>query len=105
MKLYIVTRSDLPAGARAAQLCHAMRQWSEDQPSADREWFEKSNTLVLLETPDESALEALLGHAAKKGVPHAMFREPDLQDELTAIAIGWTGRRLVSRLPLALKGG
>ena len=103
MKLYIITRSDLPAGARAAQACHAMRQWSADQPEEDRTWFEDSNTLVLLEAPDEPALEALLGRARDKDVPHAVFREPDLQDALTAVAIGWKGRRLVSRLPLALK--
>lgn len=105
MKLYIITRSDLPAGARAAQACHAMRQWSQDCREDDAVWFAESNTLVLLETADETALEALLSRARAAGVANAEFREPDFQDALTAIAIGWTGARLVSNLPLALKEG
>lgn len=108
MKLYLVTRSDLAPGARAAQLCHAMRQWSEEEPEADRQWFAKSNTLVLLEAANESALSTLVGRARAAQVPCAEFREPDLEEALTAVAIGPTGSGLVAQLPLALrerKGG
>lgn len=108
MKLYLVTRRDLAPGARAAQLCHAMRQWSAEQPEADREWFELSNTVVLLEATDEPALEALLGRARDAEVLCVEVREPDLGEALTAVTIGPTGAGLVAQLPLALreqKGG
>lgn len=108
MKLFIVTRSDLAPGARAAQLCHAMRQWSAEHPEADRQWFEESNTLVLLEAANEEALAALVGRAQAARVPCAEFREPDLGEALTAVTIGPPGAGLVAQLPLALrerKGG
>lgn len=50
MKLYLVTRSDLTPGQRASQLCHALREVAAVFPALDKEWYEKSNTLVLLET-------------------------------------------------------
>lgn len=108
MKLYLITRQDLPPGARAAQLCHAMRQWSAEHPEEDRSWFEGSNTLVLLEAVDELALEALTDRAADADVVYSKFHEPDLDGSLTAVAIGPMGSGLVAQLPLALrerKGG
>jgi len=103
VKLYLVTRQDLPPGARAAQLCHALRQFGEDHPEVDRDWFRRSNTLVLLEGKDEHALSDLADKARLSGVPVAVFREPDLADALTAIAVGPKGKRLVRGLPLALR--
>ena len=85
-----------------------MRQWSEEQPEADRKWFAESNTLVLLEAPDEAALAGIMDRARQKGVPCAEFLVPDMGGELTAFAIGPTGAGLVAQLPLALrerKGG
>lgn len=105
-KLFIVIRRDLePFGLGAAQACHAMRQWTAEHPELDRRWFEESNTLVLLEVPDESALEALWARAREAQVPSARFKEPDLGDALTALTIGPSGAGLVAQLPLAMKGG
>lgn len=101
-KLYLVTRRDLPPGARASQLCHAMRAFVEQHPDVDRGWFERSNTLVLLEVADEDALMRLAWQAAMTGVHWSLFREPDLNDAATAVALGPNGQTLVRRLPLAL---
>jgi peptidyl-tRNA hydrolase len=101
MKLYLVTRRDLPPGARAAQLCHALREFVEKHRDEDRAWFEASNTLVLLETENEGTLSKLASEAIASKVPAAEFREPDLNDSLTAIAIGPSGRKLVRELRLA----
>ena len=38
-KLYVITRSDLNFGQQASQLCHALRQFSNDHPEIDKEWF------------------------------------------------------------------
>lgn len=102
MKLYLVTRRDLPPGARAAQLCHALRAFVEAHPAVDSVWYAESNTLVLLEVADEDALMRLAWEATMGGVPWSLFREPDLGDAATAIAIGPTGQTLVRKLPLAL---
>ena len=101
-KLYLVTRRNLLPGARAAQLCHALRAFVEEHPDVDRRWFERSNTLVLLEVDDEDALMRLAWQAVMTGVPWSLFREPDLDNAVTAVAIGPAGKALVRRLPLAL---
>lgn len=107
-KLYIVLDAELRPGQKLAQACHAMRQWTAEHPEEDRRWFEESNTLVLLEAANESALTALVGRARDAGVSCAEFREPDMEDRLTALAVGPPGSVFVAQLPLALrdrKGG
>lgn len=107
-KLYIVLDAGLRPGQKLAQACHAMRQWTAEHPEEDRRWFEESNTLVLLEAANESDLTALVGRARDAGVSCVEFREPDMEDRLTAIAIGPLGSVFVAQLPLALrdrKGG
>lgn len=102
MKLFLITRQDLHPGQQAVQAAHALREFSEHYPDEDRQWYQVSNTLAFLATPDESSLKSLLDKARRKGVPVAPFREPDRNDELTAIALGPTGKPLCRRLPKAL---
>lgn len=100
-KLYIIVRADLKPGLQAAQACHALRLFSEEHPAEDRAWYENSNNLVLLQVPDEEALLELRERA--NGTPTSLFREPDVDDEATALAIAPSGRKLISNLPLMLK--
>ena len=102
-KLFIVIRSDLPPGAQLAQGIHAMRAFVAAHPDVDRAWYESSNNIVVLNVPDAPALEQLLALGSQRGVPTAKFHEEDFGGELTAIAIGPSGKRLVANLPLALK--
>jgi peptidyl-tRNA hydrolase len=103
MKLYVIVRADIPAGAQCAQACHGLRAFIAAYPDEDRRWYAESNNLVVLQAPDERALWQLLERARDADVPVAMFEEPDFDDELTAIAIGPPGAKLVSNLPLALR--
>lgn len=107
MKLHLVTREDLPPGQQAVQAAHAMREFVREHPLEDRIWYEKSNTLALLAVKDEKALHALLSAARDRRISCSAFREPDREDELTAVAIGPQGKGLCRRLPLALsaRGG
>ncbi len=105
MKLHLVTRADLSPGQQAVQAAHALREFSQHHPEEDRQWYEKSNTLALLAAKDERALLRLLSEAQARGIPCSGFREPDRDDELTAVAVGPTGKRLCRRFPLALAGG
>jgi peptidyl-tRNA hydrolase len=102
-KLYLVTRSDLSPGQRAVQAAHAMRQFAHEHPDIDHEWFNNSNYLCLLEVPNESALHVLASTAREVGIRHAGFLEPDLSDQLTALALEPAARSLCKGLPLALQ--
>lgn len=104
MKLYVITRADLPPGARAVQSAHALREFAAEHPAVEKEWHESSNTLVMLEVPDEAALERIHLDASEAGVPVSFFREPDLNHRVTALALGPAARKLacVRNLPLAL---
>lgn len=100
-KLYLVTRSDLPAGQQAVQAAHALQAFNVEHPAEARQWHDQSNTLALLAVPNEQSLAQLLRKARWRG-PVSEFREPDRGGELTAIAIGPWGKGITARLPLAL---
>lgn len=102
MKLHLVVRADLSPGQQAVQAAHALREFVREHPAEDRRWYEKSNTLALLEIEDEKALTGLLSEARARRIPCSGFREPDRDDEITAIAIGPQGKGLCRRLRLAL---
>jgi len=58
--------------------------------------------LALLSVPTEGDLEELACTAERKFIPVVRFREPDRNQELTAIALGPQGKNLVDRLALTL---
>lgn len=102
-KLHIVTRQDLDPGQQAVQAIHAMREFVREHPTVDQDWYENSNTLAFLAVRDEPELERLLSAAQERAIPCSAFREPDLDHELTAVALGPKAKRLCRRLPLALE--
>jgi peptidyl-tRNA hydrolase len=95
-KLYVVVRNDLAPGLQVAQVCHAVREFAHRFPELDRQWFEQSNNLVVLQVPTLEDLEKLV----VDGGVIAPFHEPDLNGELTAAA--FAAGRTLSSLPLAL---
>jgi peptidyl-tRNA hydrolase len=102
-KLFLVTRDDLPVPQQAVQSCHAMREFSEEHPEIDRSWYRESNHLALLAVPDEAGLKQLADEAKLLGFKFSLFREPDRNDELTAVALEPRAKRLCRGLPLALR--
>lgn len=103
--MYVVTRSDLSPGVRIAQSCHALRQFTAEHPEIDKHWFETSNYLVVLEAKNEIELEYLLDIADNKGIKTAVFREPDLYNEITAVTFepSNASKQMLRKLPLAMK--
>jgi peptidyl-tRNA hydrolase len=85
---------------------HALRQFTAEHPEIDRVWFEQSNYLGLLSVKNEEELHRLIEQAAEHGIHHSIFREPDIDNQITAIALspGPKSKKLCSRLPLALRG-
>ena len=102
-KLFVIVRADLSPGAQVAQTAHAVAEFSIAHPDAFRSWAAEQRTIVCLNIQNEATLADLLKLAEAKGVARAGFTEPDFGGELTAIALGPGGDRLVSCLPLALR--
>lgn len=101
-KLYIITRADLVPGQQAIQAMHAMREFTAEHPETDLSWYQTSNHLALLSVRDEVALTRLVEQAQRREIRVSLFREPDRNNELTAIAIEPRGKSLCRHLPLAL---
>lgn len=82
-----------------------MRQWVADYPEQDLRWFNESNYIALLSVPSENDLIHLFKKASSLGVCCSLFREPDIDNEITAIVLepGKKSKKLCRGLPLALK--
>lgn len=104
-KLFIAVRADLPSGMQLAQAVHAAFAFGHEHPQLTKQWTTKSNYLVVVAVPDESALLDLIQAATTRGIERTGVREPDLDDTVTAVtfAPGAEARRLCSNLPLALR--
>ena len=92
-------------GLQAAQACHTLRQFTEDHPEIDRRWNDESKFLVVLSVPDEAALQHFAQEATDREIAYSVWREPDIDNQVTGIALapGQATEKLCSQLPLALK--
>ncbi len=92
-------------GYQAVQSIHAMRLFSEEHPSIDKEWYQVSNYLGLLSVLNEQALQSLVLRLQAYDVKISIFREPDINNQITAIAVEpcEQARKLLSNIPNALK--
>lgn len=69
------------------------------------QWIVDSNFLVIVAVPSEDVLWAFAEQAFKRNIVRVNVTEPDLGNELTAVALapGDAARKLCASLPLALK--
>lgn len=104
-KLYIVTRRDLAPGLQAAQVAHAAFLFAYEHHPIHQQWLKESNFLIILSVEDETALRQLGKRAEQANLPVSWFTEPDIDDELTAVAIAPSPDtvELCAELPLALR--
>jgi peptidyl-tRNA hydrolase len=100
-RLYIVTRADLPIGLACAQVTHAAFQFARDRWELTAPWMRDSQYVVLVTVPDESALEDLCFRASYQHLAHERWHEPDLNGQLTAVALAPSAgaRKLCANLP------
>lgn len=96
---------DIAPGSQAVQSCHALRLFVHEHKEIELEWYNNSNYLALLSVNNESELIELLRMAHNKNIPASYFREPDMQNQITAIALapGSKSKKLCSKLKLALR--
>ena len=98
-------RADLEPGLQMAQGGHGMAEFWATYPLIAEVWHRHSNWLIYVSVPDEAALLELDARASAADLRHVVFREPDLGNEVTAVALapGATARRLCAQFPRALR--
>jgi len=80
-KLYVLVRKDLPVSYIAVQAGHAVAEWLLH----DQRW--RNETLIYLGVKDEKELLHWIDKLDFKDIKYVKFREPDIGNQLTAIAI------------------
>lgn len=98
MKLYVALLDQLTPGQRLAQNAHVVGEMWAEWPEATRAWRASSNVVAVV-TVDRYDLAELAAD------PRAVeFREPDMGDARTAVAL-WpstaASERILQRAPLA----
>lgn len=96
MKLYVIVRKDLTISQRAVQAGHALAAYLL-RGSFLRRW--KNETLIYLGVKGLKQLENLKRKFDFENIDYTEFREPDLENEITAIATD-VDNRYVERLNL-----
>lgn len=81
MKLFVIVRKDLSHSQRAVQAGHALAQYMLD---GSQNW--KNQTLIYLGVKGLTQLLNLKRKLDRQSIDYIEFREPDLNDEVTAIA-------------------
>lgn len=104
-KLYVVVRSDLLPGQQASQICHALVEFSLQHREIYENWQKNSNYICLLQIENEQQLFNLSLLAKELHINGSLFREPDYDNSLTAIAFepGKNSKKLLQKLKLAFK--
>jgi hypothetical protein len=82
MKLFVIARKDLSHSQRAVQAGHALAAYLLHSPNF--RW--KNETLIYLGVKGLRQLENLKRKLELHGITYTEFREPDLNNEVTAIA-------------------
>lgn len=104
-KMYVLVRQDLSPGYQIAQAIHAKDQFTHTYPDVEADWYETSNTIVVLGVADQDTLRLFADLATDVGIKNTMFFEPDI-DEYTALAVepGPASAELLSTLRPAGRG-
>jgi hypothetical protein len=94
-KLFVITRNDMDFVYQGVQLGHGVGSFLVAHP--DHPW--KNHTLVYLEVDDLKELERWTKKLQMRGLEFTTFYEPDIGNELTAIAC-WTDSKIFSHLSM-----
>ena len=103
--MYIIGREDLGAAYMSVQSIHAAIQFQHEHPEYAECWYKESNYLGFLSVLNEEELNILIEKAEEKDIRYSVFREPDIENQITAIALapGPAAKKLCSNLKLALR--
>jgi Peptidyl-tRNA hydrolase PTH2 len=87
------------------QSSHAAIEFQHEHPEIAKEWNTNSKYLIFLSVENEQKLKFFLEKIKFYDLKYSTFFEPDIGNQLTAIAIepGERTQKLTSNLPLTLK--
>lgn len=100
-----MVRKDLKPGVQLAQSCHATFSFSQEYPEETKTWMIESNYIAILNCLNEFELVFLIEKAKEMNIKVSVFREPDIENQITAIALepGVRTKELCKNLKLALR--
>ena len=103
--MVVVTRRTLSTGYQVAQSVHAAFGFAVKYPKLVEVWDKISKYLVCVSAKDEDELKKLALKCEARGLRFFVFKEPDLDNQVTAIAIepSEMTQKLISNYPLTLK--
>ena len=103
-KLISVTRNDLTPGYQSVMAAHALIQFQHDYPEISKDWS-KYPYLALLSVKNEEELSNLISKLEKSKIKFSVFRESDIDNQITSICIepSDASRRATSSLPKMLR--
>lgn len=81
-----MTHAELSTGYQIAQISHVTAEFILAQPEISKNWSLTSNSLIALEATNAEHLSQLLEQAKALNITTVEFREPDMGDEITALA-------------------
>jgi peptidyl-tRNA hydrolase len=91
LKAFVIVRADLTKSQRGVQAGHALAELSFQAGSRKdktfQRWVQEDKTLVILQVPNEQALEEIHSWFEDRKIPHNLFKEPDLGNSATALAV------------------
>lgn len=82
----IVVREDLTQGYKVVQTAHAIADFSVKYEQEFKQWQMGSNYLCCLEAT-EFKINQLIDKLDSLSIKHHVFREPDIENQMTAIAV------------------
>lgn len=89
-----------------AQVAHVTAEYAKQHPNSFNQWYD-SKYIIVLSVPSLIELKSLRQNLLNEGVLLSDFYEPDINDELTAIAVlpehYEQAKKYLGHLPLALK--
>lgn len=87
------------------QSAHAGIDFQHQHPQIAKDWNENSNYLIILSVENEEKLKQYIYKFQKHNLCHTIFREPDIDNEITAVCVepGERSQKLTSNILLALK--
>ncbi len=99
LKLFVLIRQDMPIADQAVQAGHAVAEWCKRwQYHGNQDW--NNETLVYLSVKNIEWLHAWRDKVRSKYYnEHSVFREPDMEMSMTAVAC-WCDGKIFSKLPL-----
>lgn len=92
-------------GYQAVQSTHAAINFIFEHPGRAGPWFHDANYLVQLVVNNEEQLKLLIRNCERQELCYTVFREPDIGNLITAVAIEPSPitQKLVSKIPLLFK--